>query len=109
MSTLFMAFLPHRFGPSTKSAAAGMFLLGRVFAGGSRLFIASLAVKVALGLPMAHSIIALGAIAVVYTLFGGIKAVIWTDVMQAIVLIGWSSRDHFHAHEASATIWFRGW
>ena len=81
-------FLAHRFGPSTKSAAAGMFLLGRVFAGGSRLFIASLAVKVAVGLPMAHSIIALGLIAVVYTLFGGIKAVIWTDVMQAVVLIG---------------------
>ncbi len=82
------SFLAHRFGSSTKSSAAALFLVGRVFAGGSRLFIASLAVKVAVGLPMAHSIVILGLIAVVYTLFGGIKAVIWTDVMQAIVLIG---------------------
>ena len=81
-------FLAHRFGFPTRNCAAGTFLLGRLFAGGSRLFIASLAVKVVTGFSLAQSILVLGAIAVVYTLFGGIKAVIWTDVVQAIVLIG---------------------
>jgi len=59
-----------------------------MFAGGSRLFIASLAVQVVTGFSMTHSILVLGAIAVVYTLFGGIKAVIWTDVVQAVILVG---------------------
>ena len=80
-------FLNHRFGFKTKNSAAGAFLLGRFFAGGSRLFIASLAVKVVTGVDMATSIIILGAMSIFYTFFGGIKAVIWTDVIQAIVLI----------------------
>jgi len=80
-------FLSHRFGFPTKNCAAGAFLLGRFFAGGSRIFIASLAVKVVTGMALSHSIVILGAISIVYTLFGGIKAVIWTDVIQAIVLI----------------------
>jgi len=81
-------FLSKRFGQATGTTAAGMFLVGRVFAGGSRLFIASLAIKVATGLALSHSILILGVLAIVYTMFGGIKAVIWTDVLQAIVLIG---------------------
>ena len=80
-------FLTQRFGVPTKNGAAGMFLLGRLFAGGSRIFIASLAVKVVTGFDMSLSIVVLGVIAIVYTLFGGIKAVIWTDVVQAVVLV----------------------
>jgi len=80
-------FLTTRFGIPTKNTAAGAFLLGRVFAAGSRLFIASLAVKVVTGMDFLYSIILLGIIAILYTLFGGIKAVIWTDVIQAIILV----------------------
>lgn len=80
-------FLSSRFGYPTKSTAAGAFLLGRLFAGGSRLFIASLAVKVVTGFDMSVSIFILGIISLLYTLVGGIKAVIWTDVVQAFVLI----------------------
>ena len=81
-------FLSRRFGFPTKNCAAGTFLVGRFFAGGSRLFIASLAVKVVTGVDMAVAILILGSVAVAYTLFGGIKAVIWTDVIQAVVLVG---------------------
>ncbi len=81
-------YLSHRFGFPTKNACAGTFLLGRFFAGGSRLFIASLAVKVVTGMDLAWAIVLLGAISIAYTLFGGIKAVIWTDVIQALVLAG---------------------
>lgn len=80
-------FLSERFGSPTRTTAAGAFLLGRLFAGGSRIFIAALAVKVVTGFDMSLSIVVLGIIAIGYTLFGGIKAVIWTDVIQAIVLI----------------------
>lgn len=81
-------FLTQRFGVPSKNATAGMFLLGRFFAGGSRLFIASLAVKVVTGFDFVYAIVILGSIAIVYTLFGGIKAVIWTDVVQAVILAG---------------------
>lgn len=81
-------FLAERFGVPTKNATAGIFLLGRLFAGGSRLFIASLAVKVVTGFDFVYAIVILGIIAIFYTLFGGIKAVIWTDVVQAVVLAG---------------------
>jgi SSS family transporter len=80
-------FLAHRFGFPTKNTAAGAFLLGRFFAGGSRLFIASLAVKVVTGMDFTLSIVLLGLVSIFYTLFGGIKAVIWTDVIQAIILV----------------------
>ena len=81
-------FLAQRFGYPTKNTAAGAFLLGRFFAAGSRLFIASLAVKVVTGMDFTYSITLLGAISIFYTLFGGITAVIWTDVIQALILIG---------------------
>lgn len=81
-------FLTHRFGVPTHTSTAGVFLIGRLFASGARLFIAAIAINVATGLDMRTSIIILGIIAIAYTYLGGIKAVIWTDVIQAIVLIG---------------------
>ena len=81
-------FLTARFGAPTQTTTASVFLLGRLFASGARLFIAAIAIEVATGLSMQWSIILLGIVAVAYTWFGGIKAVIWTDVLQAIVLVG---------------------
>ncbi len=81
-------FLAERFGPPTQTTTAAVFLLGRLFASGARLFIGAIAIEVATGLSLSSSIVLLGMVAVVYTWFGGIKAVIWTDVLQAIVLVG---------------------
>jgi SSS family solute:Na+ symporter len=81
-------FLTLRFGPATQTSMAGVFLLGRLLASGARLFIAAIAINVATGLSMSTSIAVLGIAAIVYTWFGGIKAVIWTDVAQAVVLLG---------------------
>ena len=81
-------YLTTRFGVPTQGTTAAVFLLGRLFASGARLFIAAIAIEVATGLDMRSSIVLLGIVAVAYTLFGGIKAVVWTDVLQAIVLIG---------------------
>ena len=81
-------FLTERFGAPTRTTTAGVFLLGRLFASGARLFIAAIAIEVATGIGLRSSIVLLGVIAVAYTWVGGIKAVIWTDVLQAIVLVG---------------------
>lgn len=80
-------YLRSRFGLPTNSLTAGIFLLGRFFADGSRLFIAALAIQVATGLPLTTAIVVLAAAATAYTLFGGIKGVIFTEVVQATVLV----------------------
>ena len=81
-------FLLTRFGSGTHKVTAGLFLFGRLFADGSRLFIAAITIEVATGMNTGASILILAFVTVLYTSFGGIKAVIWTDVAQAVVLVG---------------------
>lgn len=80
-------FLLERFGLATNTTTAGVFLVGRLFADGSRLFIASIAINVATGMSMASSIVFFGISTVVYTFAGGMTAVIWTDVAQAAIML----------------------
>lgn len=86
--TTVYGLLLERFGLATNATTAGVFLLGRMFADGSRLFIAAIAINVATGLDMGTSILLFGTVTLIYTFFGGITAVIWTDVVQAVVLVG---------------------
>ena len=81
-------FLGRRFGGMTQRVTGGLFLFGRLFADGSRLFIAAITIEVVSGLPIEVSILSLAAVTVVYTSIGGIKAVVWTDVVQAFILVG---------------------
>lgn len=84
--------LGHRFGGPARTAASAMFMLGRVFASGARLFIVALPFSlIAFGNAdadsMITSILIIALAATVYTAAGGIRAVIWTDVLQAILLV----------------------
>lgn len=81
------------FGSGAQQAASAMFMVGRVFASGARLFIAAIPFSlIAFGgtdpLSMLISIAIIVSAATLYTLAGGIRAVIWTDVLQAVVYIG---------------------
>ncbi|MBD0831606.1 sodium:solute symporter family transporter [Aestuariibaculum sediminum] len=64
-----------------------IFQLGRI---GIVLLLPSLAISIVTGIPVEISILIMGVLCVFYTTFGGIEAVIWTDVMQVIVLMGGS-------------------
>ncbi|MBF0544595.1 MAG: sodium:proline symporter [Candidatus Riflebacteria bacterium] len=92
-------FLQIRFGTVTKNAASAIFLLTRVLASGTRLYVA--AVILVLGWEMSTGqkptagqelLIYVAALALLtlltalYTAAGGIKAVVWTDVIQASVM-----------------------
>jgi solute:Na+ symporter, SSS family len=100
-------YLGVRFGPKTKAFVSALFLVMRTLASGSRLFIPSLVIVLAWrlftngGQPVAFSqqsvssvgpyfvaIVALTLFTVLYTAKGGIKAVIWTDVVQACLMFG---------------------
>lgn len=62
-----------------------LFQLGRIAV---VLYLPSLALSTVAGIDLYLSIVAVGALCVFYTMFGGMKAVIWTDAAQAIILLG---------------------
>ena len=85
--------LEKRYGSSAKKQAGIMFLIGRLFASGARLYIGALAISMILFLditPMhmaiSISILMFGALS--YAYFGGVKSIIFSDIIQAITYIG---------------------
>src|SRR6476469_1656808 len=94
-------YLTLRFGVGSKNAASAVFMFTRVLASGARLYVAAIAL--ALGYEMIRGVrpgqtetllIYIGATVIIviltaiYTTLGGIKAVIWTDLIQASIMIG---------------------
>jgi SSS family transporter len=91
--TTVYGLLERRFGPGAKRAAAAMFLVGRIFASGARLFMVAIpASRIVFGDTetghMVLAIVMLAAVATLYTLAGGIRSIIWTDVIQTCVFVG---------------------
>ncbi|MGA8072344.1 MAG: sodium:solute symporter [Candidatus Acidiferrales bacterium] len=81
--------LEKRFGVRVKSAGAGVFLVTRALAEGVRIAAVGKVVSVALGTGSRTAILIVTVLTLFYTFEGGLKAVIWTDVMQlAIYLTG---------------------
>ena len=86
-------YLDKRFGKKAMVASSFFFLLGQLLSAGARFFIASIAVSLLLfdstkpG-DIQITIIILGVIGTSYTMFGGMQAVIWTDVIQLIIMVG---------------------
>jgi len=85
--TTIYEFLKHRFGASTQYTGTVFFFITRLLGSGVRLTAASLAVAVLLGWKIVPAIILFTLIAVAYTVYGGIKAVVWTGLFQAIIFI----------------------
>lgn len=79
--------LQRRFGSRVKTLSAGIFLITRSLADGIRLFATALVIAVVTGIPVPWVVIVLGAAMIVYTVRGGVSAVIWTDVVQMFVYI----------------------
>src|SRR6185503_2143072 len=98
-------YLGIRFGPMSKNYVSGLFLFMRTLASGTRMFVPSLVIVLAWqlmasgnntikfvipdnvwGYVLAIAILTL--LTCLYTAVGGIKAVIWTDVIQAALMFG---------------------
>lgn len=77
--------LQRKFGTSVKTLSAGIFLLTRSLADGIRLFATALVIAIVTQLPVGAVIVVLGLAMILYTVRGGISAVIWTDVVQMFV------------------------
>lgn len=79
--------LNRRFGGATKTLASLMFLISRTLGDGLRLFLAAKVLQQLTGWDMGLAIAAMGATTIVYTYLGGMKAVVWTDVIQFAIYI----------------------
>lgn len=79
--------LQRRFGTSVKTLAAVIFLLTRSLADGIRLYATALVIAVVTGVPVTWVVLVLGTAMIIYTVRGGVSAVIWTDVVQMFVYI----------------------
>lgn len=80
--------LEHRFGAWSRLYAASFNVLYHIGRMGAILYGVSLAVAALIDVRIEAIIIGLGILVILYTLLGGIEAVIWTDVVQSIILIG---------------------
>jgi SSS family solute:Na+ symporter len=80
-------YLGQRFGPWTRTTGSILFFASRIIGSGFRLLAASLALSAVFNWDLTWVIIGATAVAVLYTTFGGIKAIIWTDAFQAVVFL----------------------
>ena len=82
------ALLEQRFGVATRRFASIVFLVTRAFADSVRVFATAIPIALIIGplvpshIVMPASILILGALTLVYTYHGGVRAVVWTDVLQ---------------------------
>lgn len=84
----FFQYLEMRFGKSVKNWITGLYVSNVLLTLPVTLFIPSLAMAQLTDFSL-HSInAACVCICVIYTMLGGIKAVVWTDVVQAAVMVG---------------------
>jgi len=90
-------FLGNRFGDSMRNITSTTFVITRLLADGVRLFASAIPIAIILrmtGVKISDlniyliSILMISTVTVIYTFLGGIKAVVWMDVIQMGVYIG---------------------
>jgi SSS family transporter len=85
--TTIYEFLAHRFGRATQVSASIFFFVTRLAGSGVRLMAAVLAVSILMGWPLAPTLIVFSVVSIVYIATGGVKAVVWTNVFQALMFL----------------------
>ena len=81
-------YLERRFHVSVRCLASALFVVLRISWMAAATYAASLAISGISGLNQYGVILGLGVIAIVYTMLGGLRAVMWTDVLQFFVFFG---------------------
>ncbi|MDQ3333230.1 MAG: sodium:solute symporter, partial [Planctomycetota bacterium] len=79
--------LNRRFGGPTKVIASVMFLLARTAGDGLRLYLAAFVLSKFAGMSLPSAVLVTGAATIVYTVFGGMRSVVWNDCIQLVVYL----------------------
>jgi SSS family transporter len=86
--------LQDRFGGAVKGLAASMFVVMRTIADGVRLLLTAFVLAAVLGslnladAAVTGSIVAIGVVMIIFSLVGGIEAIVWIEVVQLFIYIG---------------------
>lgn len=85
---LFSAYqvLREKFGPGVQRVASALFLVTRTVADGLRLYLTALVMQY-VGWGIEVAVVVVGVVTIVYTYLGGMKAVLWTDLIQFVIKI----------------------
>jgi SSS family solute:Na+ symporter len=81
-------YLEKRFNYQTRFLGAILYILLQLGRMGIVLLLPSIALSVVTGIDVMTGILIMGIVSVFYTVLGGIEAVIWTEVVQVIILLG---------------------
>ncbi|NNJ24100.1 sodium:solute symporter [Alienimonas chondri] len=81
-------YLERRFNLAVRWLASGLFILLQIGRMGVVLYLPAIALAAVTGMNVYVCLALMGVLATIYTVLGGIEAVIWTDVVQVVVLIG---------------------
>jgi SSS family transporter len=81
-------YLEHRFSKNIRTFGSISFILFQLGRMGIVLFLPSVAIASITGMNIYACIAVTGVVCTVYTFLGGMEAVIWTDVLQVVILMG---------------------
>ena len=81
-------YLEARFSVQLRTLASASFIIRVLLWLAAATYAPALALEQATGMPLWFTILCTGVLTTIYTTFGGMRAVIWTDVMQLVVLFG---------------------
>lgn len=81
------AWLETRFSPTTRLLLSGVFQFSRAFATGIMIYTVALVLASVMGIPMWQTILLSGVVTIIYSWQGGMKAVVWGDVVQMLILL----------------------
>src|SRR5215207_8040405 len=79
------AFLEKRFNTTSRLLISAVFLISRCFATGVTIYAVGLILSSIIGIPFWQTMLILGVITIVYSLEGGMKAIVYSEVAQMII------------------------
>jgi len=85
--TTIYEFLAHRFGQRSQVAASIFFFVTRLFGSGARLTLTAVAVGYLMGWALVPTIAVFTLVSILYIGTGGVQAVVWTNVLQALLFL----------------------
>ena len=80
-------YMYHRFGYRLRYLSAIMAPVMLIVVSGAIILLPSMVLSVVTGINLTLCIVTIGAFATIYTVFGGLEAVIWTDVLQVLIMV----------------------
>ena len=79
--------LERRFGVRSRRVVSVVFLVTRFLGDGVRIFAGAIPLALLTGWSIPTAIVAMGIVTLIYTWFGGLKAVVWADVVQLAIYV----------------------